>query len=811
MSRRAGVRHSRSAKGVLAVVLPIATWFAAVLVPVGSANALVTDTDKVSVGSGSVGDRDTPSVSDDGDRVVFAAHNAASHGVWLRDLSDGTTYRITDGDHSEPVISGDGNTVAYVKAGTHPSIWVVDVTDPSSPGTPERVDLVDGSTSTGANSDSGGPSISDDGLLVAFDSAATNLVPGTDLPTGSPWKVYVRDLDTDVTEIVSVDGSGEVLAGAAMNSDISSNGQWVAFASHQDLTDLRFGAGHLQVYVYDRDTGDVVLVSADDNGDEGNADSAAVNPPSVSDDGMMVTFESMATSLVPFDTNGETDVFVRDLDAETTTRVSERAAFDEFGPYVPVTPHRLLDTRTIGVPMATGSTQSLTIAGSNGVAIDALGVTLNVTVVSATTSTYLTIYPKGATRPLAASVNSTPGQAVGNGVTAELGDDGAISIYNYRGPVHVVVDLFGYFANDPLDGGGGFVSMQPARLLDTRLSGGALAAKTVRSLDVAGMAGVPATATAVALSVVAVQPTTGGYLQVYPGDTTRPGISSVNFVAGKTTSNSVIAEIGADGTLDMWSYAGSTHVVVDVYGYFDPDAVHGGYNGIVPHRLLDTRIDLGPLSRETVDLDVVGHGGVPVGETATVLLNVTVVRPSTAGYLTVYPAGMARPTTASVNFDAGAIRASQVIVAVGDLGRISMYTPVSSADVVVDVVGWFSGVQLAEGGSNPVITADGTAIAYETLSARVTDDDDNDLVDVFIADVADLAADRVSVTSTGGSEAVGTRTDPETGLTVPCVNGADPAVGEDGSIVVFVSNGDLTDDRPAGEEVSAVYMRTRAT
>ncbi|MFM2183395.1 MAG: hypothetical protein RJB61_1689 [Actinomycetota bacterium] len=812
MSRRAGVRHARSVKGVLAIVLPIATWCAATVVPGGIAHAVVTDTERVSVDSGTAGDRDTPSVSNDGDRVVFAAQNAASHGIWLRDMSDGTTYRITDGMHSEPVISGDGTTVAYVKAGTHPSIWVVDVSDPSSPGAPERVDLVDGSTTVGANSDSGGPSISDDGTQVAFDSAATNLVPTADLPaTGSPWKVYVRDLTSDSTEIVSVDDAGDVLVGEAMNPSISSTGQWVAFSSHQDLVDLGVGVGFLQVYVHDRDTGDVALVSANADGDPGNDDSARANPPSISDDGLLVTFESLASNLVEFDSNGRMDVFVRDLDAESTMRVSERAAFNEFGPYVPVTPHRLLDTRVSGTAMGTASTLSLTIAGANGVELDALGVALNVTVVTPTISSYLTVYPKGATRPTASSINTTPGRAIANGVTAQLGDDGAITIYNHRGPVHVIVDLLGFFSNDSLGGGDGFVPTQPTRLVDTRLAGGKLAPRVIRTVTAGGAAGISPTATAVAVTVVAVAPTTTGHLKVFAGNAAAPGTSNLNYVSGENTSNSMIVELGADGTFDVWASAGSVHLVVDIYGYFDPASTHGGYTGITPHRLFDSRSTFGPLVAETVDLDVVGHAGVPASEATAVVLNLTVVRPTTNGSVSVYPSGPTTPSTSSVNYKAGTVRAAQVVVAVGDLGRVSITTRYGSVHVVVDIVGWFSGVQLSEGGSNPVITGDGDFVAFQSLSARLTDDDDNELTDAFLTTLSTLDTERVSVPVSGGAEASGTRVDPETGLTVDCVNGADPAVGTSDGVVVYVSNGDLADDRTPGGEVGAVYLSTRAT
>ncbi|MGA0895310.1 MAG: hypothetical protein ACO3S5_11860, partial [Ilumatobacteraceae bacterium] len=90
-------------------------------------------------------------------------------------------------------------------------------------------------------------------------------------------------------------------------------------------------------------------------------------------------------------------------------------------------------------------------------------------------------------------------------------------------------------------------------------------------------------------------------------------------------------------------------------------------------------------------------------------------------------------------------------------------------------------------------------------------DDDNELTDAFLTTLSTLDTERVSVPVSGGAEASGTRVDPETGLTVDCVNGADPAVGTSDGVVVYVSNGDLADDRTPGGEVGAVYLSTRAT
>ena len=84
-----------------------------------------------------------------------------------------------------------------------------------------------------------------------------------------------------------------------------------------------------------------------------------------------------------------------------------------------------------------------------------------------------------------------------------------------------------------------------------------------------GAGGVPATGvTAVVLNVAVTQPTTYGYLTVYPSGEARPLASSINFAPGETISNGVVAKVGADGRINIYNPAGNTHVVVDVQGLF---------------------------------------------------------------------------------------------------------------------------------------------------------------------------------------------------------------------------------------------------
>jgi hypothetical protein len=118
--------------------------------------------------------------------------------------------------------------------------------------------------------------------------------------------------------------------------------------------------------------------------------------------------------------------------------------------------------------------------------------------------------------------------------------------------------------------GGVFVPLTPARLLDTRASTpvGAGSANE-RVVQVTGSVGVPATAKAVAMNVTVTQPTAdGGFITVYPDGVSRPGVSNLNFNAGQTIPNFAIVKLGTGGRLRIYNQSGTTHVLLDVAGYY---------------------------------------------------------------------------------------------------------------------------------------------------------------------------------------------------------------------------------------------------
>ncbi|HEX8179884.1 MAG TPA: Calx-beta domain-containing protein [Pyrinomonadaceae bacterium] len=179
------------------------------------------------------------------------------------------------------------------------------------------------------------PSISADGRYIAFESTDSNL---TSIPdTNQAADVFVRDMQTGVTTLVSINragtGSGDI---GGMRPRLSANGRVVTFESFShNLTALNVTANGLQLYARDLQTNETKLVSinsAGTNGGQGN--SAATHLPALTPDGRFIAFESEAFDLVnnDFTANSEgSDVFVRDLQTNTTTLVSINSAGTESG------------------------------------------------------------------------------------------------------------------------------------------------------------------------------------------------------------------------------------------------------------------------------------------------------------------------------------------------------------------------------------------------------------------------------------------------------------------------------------------------
>ncbi len=288
-------------------------------------------TTRVSVDSGGAqgnSDSFSPSISADGLSVAFEsfASNLISwdtNGVrdifyraWQNNYTEivsvDSSAAQANGDSYEPAISADGRYVAFTSDATNlvpgdtNGFRDVFVRSRSS-GTTTRVSV--DSVGSQANGNSYSPSISADGLSVAFESLASNLINGG---TNGRLHIFYRAWQNNYTEIVSVDSSAVQGNGNSFRPSITADGRYVAFASF--ATNLVPGDtnGFIDVFVRSRSIGTTQRVSLSSSWVQGNDDSCYFFHPSYSADGRYVAFESFATNLVPGDTNGSSDIFIRD-------------------------------------------------------------------------------------------------------------------------------------------------------------------------------------------------------------------------------------------------------------------------------------------------------------------------------------------------------------------------------------------------------------------------------------------------------------------------------------------------------------------
>src|ERR1051326_6265120 len=174
-----------------------------------------------------------------------------------------------------------------------------------------------------ANSTSYGSSISADGRYVAFYTDAGNLAPGD---TNGTFDIFVKDLQTGAIVRASTDAGGGEANDQSLQPSISADGRYVAFYSYADTLAVGDTNGAADIFVKDLQAGAIVRVSTDAGGGEANSDSLV---PWISADGRYVAFESSADNLVPGDTNGQADIFVKDLQTGAIVRASTDASGGE--------------------------------------------------------------------------------------------------------------------------------------------------------------------------------------------------------------------------------------------------------------------------------------------------------------------------------------------------------------------------------------------------------------------------------------------------------------------------------------------------
>jgi hypothetical protein len=248
--------------------------------------------------------------------------------------------------------------------------------------------------------------------------------------------------------------------------------------------------------------------------------------------------------------------------------------------------------------------------------------------------------------------------------------------------------------------GSTYVPIPPVRVLDTRGGvglTGAFAANVPRTFQVAGSLGIPSNAKAITANLTVTRQTAAGYVSVTPTATNSPPASTINFPAGDNRANNLTTRLSSDGKLSAVYKAGSgktTHLLLDVTGYFLEDDLGATYNAITPVRLLDTRSALGLTGKFLANVPrtfQVTDGDVP-SDAIAISGNLTVTRQTAAGYVSVTPEETATPQTSTINFPVDDNRANGVIVplsATGSLSAVYTATAGSTTDLILDVTGYY--------------------------------------------------------------------------------------------------------------------------
>jgi hypothetical protein len=294
-------------------------------------------------------------------------------------------------------------------------------------------------------------------------------------------------------------------------------------------------------------------------------------------------------AIVPIGKGGVVDFFNAKGSINLIADVAGYYSSDPTGSlYTTTGPCRLFDTRSSGLctgaPTLTpgkipaAGTLAVKVTGAGGVPTNATAVVLNLTAVGATKPTYITAWPGGATQPTVSNLNVNNANPVPNLAIVPVGAGGVVNFFNAGGTVNLIGDVAGYFIPST---GARYSTTGPCRVFDSRLGGGncsgaaafpagPIAAGGVLKVKVAGVGGVPSTATAVVINLTAVGATKSTYVTAWADGSPQPTVSNLNVNNANAVPNLAIVPVGADGSIDLFNAAGSVNLIGDVAGYFAP-------------------------------------------------------------------------------------------------------------------------------------------------------------------------------------------------------------------------------------------------
>ncbi len=248
--------------------------------------------------------------------------------------------------------------------------------------------------------------------------------------------------------------------------------------------------------------------------------------------------------------------------------------------------------------------------------------------------------------------------------------------------------------------GATFEPITPLRLLDTRDDTGLpgpFVSGVPRSFQVAGVGAIPADAIAVTANVTVTAQTGAGFVSITPSPTTTPSSSTINFPTGDNRANNITTPLDPTGKVAAVYKAAAgrtTELIVDVTGYFVTGDDGARYKTIAPARLLDSRINNGTtgafVSGVPKTIQIANRGFVAADAIA-ITANLTVVNQTRGGFVSITPTPETEPTTSTINFPAGDIRANGLTIPLssGTVSAVYKASAGATAHLVLDVTGFY--------------------------------------------------------------------------------------------------------------------------
>ena len=329
------------------------------------------------------------------------------------------------------------------------------------------------------------------------------------------------------------------------------------------------------------------------------------------------------------------------------------------------------------------------------------------------------------------------------------------------------------------------------RLLDTRTSGGALPAGSIRNIQVAGLAGVPAGLEgSVVMNVTTVNQTSNGYLKLWAFYSPEPVASSANFDTGGASTTLVVVPLSESGMIRVKSSA-TTDLILDVVGYYTTTGLlaHVAPN---PARVYDSRPSAPIAGGATRDVTIAAAPA-----SSWVVLNVTLPSPTQNTYLTLYRPGSSAPYAAHVSAQPGTVMSNLVIAQLDSLKRVRVANSAGLAHVVIDYLGYYNGV--AGAGASRTVPLPATRVADTRYSLNLTGPFSAgqtrtiQIADFWPAPVVpgNAIAVVVNVTAVNATATTFLRVGPTTANDTSTVNVQPGAAASNHSIVALNSNGDI--------------------